>query len=250
MDKESFGLFIAEQRKEKNLTQKELADKLLISDKAVSKWERGLSFPDITLLEPLAELLSVSIVELMEGRKISMDENFKSKDVEQAVQTTIEMGEAEDKEKRKRYFVERLITVVCFVLLGAAECFIVCTTFDFERLGTYLLLPVGLSAAFGVYIWLFMKERLPNYYDENKINQYSDGFFRMNVPGVYFNNSNWKHILHGLRIWTALFTALYPIAIYLEEKFLELNSVAMLPICLCSVFTLFIPIYAMGKKYQ
>ncbi|MBQ1612683.1 MAG: helix-turn-helix transcriptional regulator, partial [Alphaproteobacteria bacterium] len=49
MDKEKFGAFIAERRKALDMTQKELADRLMISDKAVSKWERGLSFPDITL---------------------------------------------------------------------------------------------------------------------------------------------------------------------------------------------------------
>lgn len=63
MDNKKFGAFIAAQRKEKGLTQKELADKLCVTDKAVSKWERGLGFPDIKLIEPLSEALDVSILE-------------------------------------------------------------------------------------------------------------------------------------------------------------------------------------------
>lgn len=70
MDKVEFGLFICKLRKEKNMTQKELADKLLVSDKAVSKWERGINYPDITLLEPLSLILDVSVTELVqEGRR-------------------------------------------------------------------------------------------------------------------------------------------------------------------------------------
>ena len=53
MDKERTGQLITELRKEKGLTQKQLADALNVTDKAVSKWERGLSFPDISMLEPI-----------------------------------------------------------------------------------------------------------------------------------------------------------------------------------------------------
>ena len=69
MNKERLGAFITERRKEHNMTQKELAEKLHITDKAVSKWERGLSYPDVTLLEPLAEVLGLSVEELVACRK-------------------------------------------------------------------------------------------------------------------------------------------------------------------------------------
>ena len=52
---EKFGLFVTELRKEKNLTQKDLAEKLYVSDKTVSKWERGLSMPNVVLLIPIAD---------------------------------------------------------------------------------------------------------------------------------------------------------------------------------------------------
>ena len=67
MDVEKTGKFISERRKAINLTQKELADKLHITDKAVSKWERGLSFPDISVLIPLAETLNISLYDLLKG---------------------------------------------------------------------------------------------------------------------------------------------------------------------------------------
>jgi len=67
MDAKKTGDFIAEKRKERNMSQRELAQYLNITDKAISKWERGLSFPDITILIPLSEVLNVSIYDLLTG---------------------------------------------------------------------------------------------------------------------------------------------------------------------------------------
>ena len=67
MDAKKTGCFIAEKRKEKNMSQKDLAEYLHITDKAISKWERGLSFPDITILIPLSEVLDVSLYDLLTG---------------------------------------------------------------------------------------------------------------------------------------------------------------------------------------
>ena len=64
MDPTKTGALIRALRKERNMTQKDLAERLHITDRAVSKWERGLCAPDISLLEPLAEALGVSILEL------------------------------------------------------------------------------------------------------------------------------------------------------------------------------------------
>ncbi len=78
-DKKSFGQFIAEKRKEKNLTQSELADKLFVTKTAVSKWERGVTYPDITLISDLCNVLEVDEHELItesntgEYRKMKSD---------------------------------------------------------------------------------------------------------------------------------------------------------------------------------
>lgn len=67
MDAHKTGRFIAELRKQKGLTQKELAEKLMVTDKAVSRWETGKGFPDTSLLAPLGEVLGVSANELLSG---------------------------------------------------------------------------------------------------------------------------------------------------------------------------------------
>ena len=70
MNQEKIGKFIANIRKEKKLTQEELAEKLGITKNAVSKWERGLCLMDMSLLKPLSEILDVSINEILAGQKI------------------------------------------------------------------------------------------------------------------------------------------------------------------------------------
>jgi transcriptional regulator with XRE-family HTH domain len=70
MNQHLTGEIIKKLREKKNITQKELADKLYISDKTVSKWETGKGFPDISLLEPLASELGISIIELIGGETI------------------------------------------------------------------------------------------------------------------------------------------------------------------------------------
>lgn len=70
MDAEKFGAFISQCRKEKQMTQAELAARLQVTDKAVSRWERGIGFPDISTIEPLADALDISVVELMSLRKV------------------------------------------------------------------------------------------------------------------------------------------------------------------------------------
>ncbi len=69
MDVQRFGAFVAQRRRELGMTQSELAAKLFVTDKAVSKWERGLGFPDINTLEPLAAALDVSLMELMNSQR-------------------------------------------------------------------------------------------------------------------------------------------------------------------------------------
>ena len=65
------GAMIRELREKKNLTQAELADKLFISDKTVSKWENGKGYPDVSLLEPLASVFEISVTELLAGKAVS-----------------------------------------------------------------------------------------------------------------------------------------------------------------------------------
>ena len=92
MDATRFGLFVAEMRKENHMTQAELATKIKVTDKAVSRWERGLGFPDINSLEPLAEALGVSVLELMKSEKI-VEANIQCGDADIIVTDTIKAAE-------------------------------------------------------------------------------------------------------------------------------------------------------------
>lgn len=97
MDREKLGLMIREKRKEKGMTQKELAQQLHITDKAVSKWETGISFPDITLMEKLADALDVSIYELM-ANEVMTEEAGKADEVcyEQEDESSIQKKQADE----------------------------------------------------------------------------------------------------------------------------------------------------------
>ena len=77
MDQVQIGKFIAERRKANGLTQLQLAEKIGVSDKAVSKWETSKGLPDISLIEPLSKALGVSIMELMSGETV-MNKNLSS----------------------------------------------------------------------------------------------------------------------------------------------------------------------------
>lgn len=70
MGKNTTGRFIAELRKQKGFTQKELAENLMVTDKAISRWETGKGLPDTSLLKPLGDVLGVSVTELLSGKKI------------------------------------------------------------------------------------------------------------------------------------------------------------------------------------
>jgi len=75
MDQLKMGRFIAECRKQKNLTQMQLSEKLGITDKAVSKWERGIAMPDTSIMLELCDILGISVNELLSGEKINMENN-------------------------------------------------------------------------------------------------------------------------------------------------------------------------------
>ena len=75
MDQLKIGKFIAECRKQKNLTQVQLSEKLGITDKAISKWERGIAMPDTSIMLELCDILGISVNELLGGEKISMENN-------------------------------------------------------------------------------------------------------------------------------------------------------------------------------
>ena len=188
LDREKFGSFIAQLRKEKGYTQKELAEKLSISDKAVSKWETGKSLPDISLLVPLAYIMEVTVTELLEARRIE-GAQITAVPVEDMVKKALTYSE-ESQEKSTRLKVKHCILCGAGILAGLLEVWgLILLTKGTDFLSLYSSSSVfcleGLCILFGIYFWIFAKEKIPSFYDENKLNFYSDGVFRINVPSFY-----------------------------------------------------------------
>lgn len=115
MNYEDIGKFIQERRKEKNLTQKELANILGITDKAVSKWERGLGCPDISLLEELSKCLDCSISEILQGSKFE-DEIIVKDKLDNYTINTLEYGK-NDMKKAINAFLTFIILFIAMLLV-------------------------------------------------------------------------------------------------------------------------------------
>ena len=109
MDQKRIGEFISKLRKEKNMTQKDLAEKMNVSINAVSKWERGISLMDISLLKPLSELLGVTIVELLSGEIIDDD-------IEKAYEVVENTLKYSDKKIKKEKFKLKRVVIALLVI--------------------------------------------------------------------------------------------------------------------------------------
>lgn len=130
MDQIKTGKFIASLRKEKGLTQVSLANRLGISDKTVSKWERGAGLPDVSLMLPLCEILEISVNELLIGEKLT-DADYKEK-----AEVTIMSLVQENKENKKRM----LQSVICGIITIIAVCSLVV-------IASYIEMPVAVRIA-------------------------------------------------------------------------------------------------------
>ena len=251
IDKRKFGAFVAQLRKEKGLTQKELAQQLFLSDKAVSKWETGTSIPDTAVLVPLAEVLGVSVTELLKCERVPAENIMDAEQVENLVQTAIHYADEPTKRAwqvkspwRLRYLLSVLIggaaLAICLLRTGAPE------------MVAFLLTPVVLGAVFGAYFCFGAAMTLPPYYDAYKINGIQDGPFRMNVPGLRFTNRNWPHIVTAGRIWSCSTTVGIPLVTLLTHLLGIDRQIRIVPavLMIVSIIGLFAAIYAVGKKYE
>lgn len=104
MDAKKFGAFLQSRRKELGLTQSQLGERLGVTDKAISRWERGVGFPDISLLEPLAEALGVTIVELMRSERMKQ-EQITITEVETMMAQTIDLAAEQERTKWRGRFL-------------------------------------------------------------------------------------------------------------------------------------------------
>lgn len=114
MDSEKVGKFIAENRNNKNLTQSQLAEKLHITNKAVSRWERGVGFPDISLLEPLSKELDISILELLKGEYLNKNDQVEKDDINVLLNTLVKINKEQN--FQKLFFSTIVICMFFFII--------------------------------------------------------------------------------------------------------------------------------------
>ena len=157
VDLSKTGLFIAELRKQKNITQKELAERIGVTDKAVSRWETGKGFPDVSLLTTLAGELGVSVSEIVMGERIETKDTVTVEIMDKTVMDTL------DYSQRERTGSERLKGIaLCCAIIGI--CVLVLFGFYAQAfsagfvytLAAYVIIPLGIPAI----VCVIKRERL------------------------------------------------------------------------------------------
>lgn len=233
------------------MTQKDLAQRLFISDKAVSKWERGLSLPSISLLQPMADILGVTVTELLSGRYIREDKPLSVQEVDPLIAGALRLN------GQGRVSIRHWggIFILSLAMCGAGAALLWKTGLLWDPLCGCAWTPVLLAALFGVCFCFFTKEKLPAFYDQHRIGVYAEGPIHLDIPGICFNNRNWLHILCAMRVyycavlggWLFAYGALRLVVSPLPGTAALL--IALSAALLASLGGLFLA-YIVGKKYQ
>ena len=141
MDQIRIGKFIAVMRKEKNLTQRQLAETIGISDKTVSKWETGNGMPDVSLMMPLCDALNITVNELLSGERLD-DTQYKKKAEENIMELMKEKKESK---------IKIALSIICFVVTVAPSIalIMVASYFDLETWLRGVLIAIAAVAIIG-----------------------------------------------------------------------------------------------------
>ena len=142
MDQIKIGRFIAEERKRKGYTQKQLSEKLDISDKTISKWERGNGFPEVSLLLPLCNELDITVNELLSGERVS-EEDYQKKAEENMVNLV-----REAQESKKKIIFSVIISI--FSLMASLPLFIISRMGIVEGIARIIFIVIGVIILFGL----------------------------------------------------------------------------------------------------
>ena len=178
MNQEKIGKFIAEKRKENNLTQERLAEQLNISKNAVSKWERGLNLPDVSIIQDLCKILNITLNELFIGENI-LDEKYKEvadKNLLNVLEnSSFTLKEKIDfyKKKWKKEHISKMI--ICFISL-----IVLIIVLKYQNVEGYIIGVIAgmLSTLFYVVLYNQMMIYVENnaYRKINVVNNYIYGF--------------------------------------------------------------------------
>ena len=158
MEQEKIGKFIAERRKEKSLTQMQLAEKLGITDRAVSKWETGKSMPDASIMLELCDLLEITVNDLLSGEEIAM--NSYNAETEKNLLEMLRQKEISDGRLLKTE------VVLGFVSGGfLAAMIIVACLIQMPNWTRFLLIGIGLGQFLIAALFMIRIEQIAGYYE-------------------------------------------------------------------------------------
>lgn len=146
MDQVKIGKFIASERKQKGYTQMELAQRLGISNKTVSKWERGNGFPDISLLLPLCEELEISVNELITGERIA-EADYRNKAEENMVNII-----DENKKSVEERIISAVITLALVIVVAIGGVLLRCFTQPEVFVATGIMVIVSTTCMVAIWI--------------------------------------------------------------------------------------------------
>lgn len=190
MDTKKFGAFLKELRKEQGYTQNQLAEKLSVSNKSVSRWERGINMPDMDILIELSDLYKVSIRELLSGERIS---NFQE-EIKSQEEDLLNKISHYNKSKETNFKIHCLIALILGILSVASTYFLGYHLIEQVTKG-YFLIIMELSCYILLLICLCIKRILSRFDMLLELNILSLTFFINNIlfyllffpKGIYSN---------------------------------------------------------------
>ena len=179
MDQVKIGRFIAERRKKENLTQAQLAEKLSITDRAVSKWETGKAMPDSSIMLELCTILKITVNDLLCGEVVTM-ENYNKELEDNLLQMVKQKEEADKRLLRTEIFIGSISVVILLLLIGIAALV------EMEVWLRITLIAVGFILFLAGCFCALRIEQTAGYYECRECNhryvpQYKSVFFAMHM---------------------------------------------------------------------
>lgn len=161
MDQIKIGKFINQCRKEKKLTQTELAEKLNITDRAISKWENGICLPDSGTMLALCEILNITINDLFSGEKVDMNDYYKK-----AEQNLLAMQKLKEEADKRLLRVETIITSLTLLIYITLVMIVIFNDLS-EKLSALILIPLTIFV-FMICLLALRIEQQAGYYECQK----------------------------------------------------------------------------------